>query len=436
MAMAHALLLLANAASAEDLVHWLERQSSALCGLPLLATAELVPRLQAALAADGPGLEDLPALAAGGDIVAAARVLSGEVAAVIAFLEPHDPAGATPDRALLLRACSIAGVPLAPNPATADLVLRGLRHGRTAYLLFNPVAGQGDPNSDLALIRSLLEPQLLVNVLLTRPGLDPAEQTRELVDILQARPQGEPGGAMILACGGDGTVSAVAGAVAGTGIPFGVIPRGTANAFAAALGIPLDPAGACATILAGHTQLLDAARCNDRPMILLAGLGFEAGMVNRATRELKTMLGPLAYVLAGAQQLVSQQPFAARIAIDGAVTEVQAAAITVANVAPATSVLAQGFGRVIPDDGLLEITIASPASRLQGLNALASLAASAVVQTPTTHPDLLCLRARQITITTDPPQTLVIDGELLEADPVSFTCLPGALRVFVPLAAA
>ncbi|MCP9839209.1 lipid kinase [Synechococcus sp. J7-Johnson] len=431
--MAHALLLLASASREEELVFWLDRHGRSLAGLPLLATAELARRLRELVPAGDLPLAELPALADGGDIMAAARVLAGEVVAVIAFADPCEPPGSTPDPALLLRACDLAGVPLALNAASADLALRGLAHGRMAYLLFNPVAGQGDPNADLALIRSILEPQLLITVLLTRPDLDPAEQTRELVDILQARPAGDPGDVMIVACGGDGTVSAVAGAVADTGIVLGVIPRGTANAFAAALGIPTDLIGACDTILAGHTHVVDAARCNDVPMILLAGLGFEAGMVDRATRELKTMLGPIAYVLAGAQQLVAQQPFQARVEIDGALTVVQAAAITVANVAPATSVLAQGFGQVIPDDGLLEVTIASPTTRLQGFNALASLLASAVVQSPTTHPDLLCLRARQITITTDPPQKLVIDGEMLEADPVTFTCLPGALTVFAPL---
>lgn len=431
--MAHSLVLLASASRVEELLHWLDRHGRSLVGFPLLATAELARRLREVVPAGDHPLAELPALADGGDIVAAARVLAGEVVAVIAFADPCDPPGSAPDPALLHRACDLAGVPLALNAATADLALRGLSHGRMAYLLFNPVAGQGDPNAELALIRSILEPQLLVTVLVTRPDLDPAEQTRELVDILQARPGGDPGDVMIVACGGDGTVSAVAGAVAGTGIVLGVIPRGTANAFAAALGIPTDLIGACETILAGHTHVVDAARCNDVPMILLAGLGFEAGMVDRATRELKTMLGPIAYVLAGAQQLVAQQPFQARVEIDGALTVVQAAAITVANVAPATSVLAQGFGQVIPDDGLLEVTIASPTTRLQGFNALASLLASAVVQSPTTHPDLLCLRAQQITITTDPPQKLVIDGEMLEADPVTFTCLPGALTVFAPL---
>ncbi len=433
--MAHTLVLLASPSREAALLDWLDRQLLALAGFPLLACAELARRLREDPRTAALPVTPIEALADGGDIAVAARVLAGEAALVVAFLDPQAPTGTPPDGRLLIRACDLAAVPLALNAASADLTLRGLAHGRSAYLLFNPVAGQADAHADLALIRSILEPQLLVTVLLTRPGSDPGEQARELVELLQARPPEEPGNAMIVACGGDGTVSAVAGAVAGTGIPLGVIPRGTANAFAAALGIPADLVAACDTILAGHTQVVDAARCNDVPMTLLAGLGFEAGMVDRATRELKTRLGRLAYVLAGAQQLATQQPFQARFEIDGAVTEVQAAAITVANVAPATSVLAQGFGQVVPDDGLLEVTIASPSTRLQGLNALASLLASAVVQSPTNHPDLLCLRAERITITTDPPQKLVIDGEMLEADPVTFTCLPGALTVFVPLSA-
>jgi diacylglycerol kinase family enzyme len=57
-----------------------------------------------------------------------------------------------------------------------------------------------------------------------------------------------------------------------------------------------------------------------------------------------------------------------------------------------------------------------------------------VVRTPTQRPDLLCLRARAITIDADPPQQLVIDGELLEANPIHIECLPRSLTVFVPLA--
>ena len=52
-------------------------------------------------------------------------------------------------------------------------------------------------------------------------------------------------------------------------------------------------------------------------MILLAGLGFEAGMVDKASRELKNILGPMAYIFSGARQLVDQQPFHAKMQIDG-----------------------------------------------------------------------------------------------------------------------
>jgi YegS/Rv2252/BmrU family lipid kinase len=353
-----------------------------------------------------------------------------------------------------MRASQLRAIPLALDPASAELAVRGLARSRRAWLIFNPVAGQGNPDQELALIRSTLEPQILLHVVMTQPDLDPADQACEIVATIRAgeSPEGDGGGSsdgsratlsampvatrgthLIIASGGDGTVSAVAGAVIGTGVPLGIIPRGTANAFSVALGIPTDLKGACETILAGNTHVVDAARCNDLPMILLAGIGFEAGMVNRATRELKNALGPLAYILAGARQFANQQPFHARLEIDGERSEVEASAITVANVAPPTSVLAQGFGEVVPDDGLLEVTIATSPTRLQGLNALASLMASAVVRAPTEREDLLCLRARSISIDADPPQPLVIDGEMLEANPVRIACLPKSLTVFAPL---
>jgi len=428
--------LLASGTRVETMLAWLDKHHASLAGLPLLSTADFAAHLRADPRTCDLQVSELNALADCGDIQLAERVLAGEVSAVLFFVDEAAALTTPPDLRLLLRACNRADIPLALNAASADLALRGFAHGRLAHLIFNPVAGQGDPNADLALILSLREPQLLVNVVLTRADLDPAEQTRDLIAMIQTRHASTTGSVMIVASGGDGTVSAVAGAVIVTGIPLAVIPRGTANAFSTALGIPTDVAGACSPILAGLTLEVDAARCNDTPMILLAGLGFEAGMVNRATRQLKNMLGPLAYVLAGAQQLVSQELFHARLELDGQSFELEAAAITIANVAPATSVLAQGFGQVIPDDGLLEITIATSLSQLQGLQALASLTASAVVGSATQRDDLLCMRARQIVVSTDPPQTLVIDGEILEANPLSFTCLPRALTLVSPLAPA
>ncbi|MEA5421746.1 diacylglycerol kinase family protein [Synechococcus sp. CCY9202] len=427
------LVLLASPARRDALLAWVRRHRALLAPFALRLTADLAEPLQLEVSTADLRLEMAGTLEAGGDISLAAAVLAQEVMAVVAFLDPAAPVGSPPELPMLLRACQVRDVPLLLNEASATLALRGLSRGRLATLIFNPVAGQRDPNQDLAQIRSILEPQLQVHVCFTQPDLDPAEQARALLGPLRARQARRPDSALMIACGGDGTVSAVAGALLDSGLPLGVIPRGTANAFAGALGIPTDLPGACRTVLAGHIQRMDAALCNDTPMVLLAGVGFEAGMVDRATRELKNRLGPLAYVLAGAQQLVNQQPFQAHLEIDGKAISLQASAITVANAAPGTSVLAQGFGRVIADDGLLEVTIATSTDRLQGLQALASLAASAVVQTPAQHGDLLCLRARRITIATATPQKLVVDGEMLEGDRFCFECLPGSLRVFAPL---
>jgi YegS/Rv2252/BmrU family lipid kinase len=426
--------LLAHPGREDDLLRWTAAHRGFMDGRRLIAPEDLARRLVQEEGFASEAVDALSSLREGGDVRLAAEALDGNLAGIVCFTDPLTAPTSLPDLRLLVRISQLCAIPLALDATTATLAVRGLARSRTAWLIFNPVAGQGNPDQELTLIRSALEPQILVHVVMTRPDVDPADQAR---DIVKAIDTGDASGSnLIIASGGDGTVSAVAGAVIGTGVPLGIIPRGTANAFSVALGIPTNLRGACETILAGNTHVVDAARCNDLPMILLAGIGFEAGMVNRATRELKNALGPLAYVLAGAQQLANQQPFKARLTIDGEDSEVEAGAITVANVAPPTSVLAQGFGAVVPDDGLLEVTIATSGTRLQGVNALASLMASAVVKAPTEREDLLCLRARAITIEADPPQQLVIDGEIMDANPIHIECLPKSLTVFAPLATA
>jgi diacylglycerol kinase family enzyme len=68
---------------------------------------------------------------------------------------------------------------------------------------------------------------------------------------------------MVIVSGGDGILSAAASALVRTCIPLGVILRGTANAFARALGIPVTIEAVCQTILNGCTRVVDAARCGN-----------------------------------------------------------------------------------------------------------------------------------------------------------------------------
>lgn len=427
------LAILAHPAQIDPTLDWLSKHQQVLTHFQIMAPAEMAEGIERGWDLENIDLLPLKNSDQGGDIELAAKILAGDVAGVIFFTEPGAIATAFPSFTLLLRACQIQSVPIALNDMSATLLLRGIAESQIAYLIFNPVAGQGDPNTDLALIKEVLEPQILVNVIMTKPDLDPADQAREVIDHIRSKNEHDMGRSLIIASGGDGTVSAVAGAAMDTGIPLGVVPRGTANAFSVGLGIPTNLRAACETILAGNTHVIDGARCNDIPMILLAGVGFEAGMVDGASRQLKNELGNLAYVLSGVRQLASAEPFTATLEIEGEVTTVTTNAITVANVAPPTSVLAQGLGDVIPDDGLLEVTISTSTTRLQGINALASLMAAAAWGNPTQRDDITCLRTKSLKITTDPPQKLVIDGEILEVNPMLFECLPQALTVFAPL---
>ncbi|MEY3300570.1 MAG: hypothetical protein RLZZ597_3830 [Cyanobacteriota bacterium] len=427
------LALLAHPAQVNTLVDWLLHNPQVLHHFDLLATPNIITLLDQQWGSTKPRWTTLPGIEAGGDIVLANRILAGEVAGVFFLADPQAIATVSPNFPLVLRACQIQDIPIACTEASARLMLRGLAQSPVAYLIFNPVAGQGNPNIDLATIRELLEPQILVNVIMTQPNVNPADQAREIIATIKSKQENDIGQSFIIASGGDGTVSAVAGATIGTGIPLGIIPRGTANAFSVGLGIPTNLRAACATILAGNTHVVDAARCNDIPMILLAGLGFEAGMVDKASRELKNELGNLAYLLAGVKQLATAQPFTATVEFEGQVTQFTTTAITIANVAPSTSVLAQGLGRVIPDDGLMEVTIATGQTRFQNLTALVSLAASATRGNPSQREDIFGFRTPKLKITTDPPQKLVIDGEMVEANPVEFECIPNGLTIFAPL---
>jgi len=290
-------------------------------------------------------------------------------------------------------------------------------------LIFNPVAGQSNPEQDLANIQRLLEPNFELDIRFTSEKVNADTIATEAI---------AEGASSIIASGGDGTLSAAAGALVGTNIPLGVISRGTANAFASALGLPDTIEAACEMILGGATRVVDAARCNGMPMVLLAGIGFEAETIERADRDAKNRFGVLAYVMAGIQQLRELESFEAEMEIEDKVITVTAVAVTVANAAPPTSVLAQGPGGVFFDDGLLDITVVAPISRAGAIAASYHLLRSALNETAADRDDIGYLRARRVIVRTNPPQQVVIDGEIIGTTPIDVECVPGGLTIFVP----
>lgn len=294
---------------------------------------------------------------------------------------------------------------------------------RSAYLIYNPTAGQGDPDLELKLLQTLLSPKFDLHIQKTTEEINADQLAHQALD---------KGFKTVIAAGGDGTISATAGVLINTHVAFGIIPCGTANALASTLGIASSIEEACETILAGHTRIIDTALCNKQPMLLLAGVGFEADTIEGTSKQVKKNLGMLAYILSGLQQLREFEQFNAEIETDEKIIKVTAAAITVANAAPATSILAQGPSKVIFDDGLLDVTIVAPKNRASAVTASYHLLQTALQNEEAQRDDIGYLKTKRVKITTDPLQNVVVDGEVIGNTAIEVEIIPHSLIIFVP----
>ncbi|NJK30287.1 MAG: methylglyoxal synthase [Acaryochloris sp. SU_5_25] len=421
--MSATIALIAHDRMKDRMVAWARQHQPVLTRYHLIATGTTGQRIQ-----EGTNLAIDRMLSGpmGGDAQIATQVAEGKVAAVIFLIDPLYAQPHEPDIQALKRICAVYDVPLAINVATAEAIINQLRQAKVAHLIFNPVSGQGNADQDLVLIEELLSPAMKLVVHLTTSETDPQELVQSAI-AAQAD--------LVLASGGDGTISAVAAALFETQIPLGIIPRGTANAFAAALNISaglMPIRKACDIILQGKTLVVDVAKCNDQPMILLAGIGLEAEVIDRADREAKNRWGALAYIMEGIKQLNQQELFETEIEVEGVVKTFQAGAVTIANAAPPTSVMAQGAGGVNATDGLLDITIGAPQTDLEAVGAMVNLVGAALLRKPTNRADIINLRTRRVKVVTNPPQKVVVDGEMVGTTPIEVECIPQSLIVFAP----
>lgn len=123
----------------------------------------------------------------------------------------------------------------------------------------------------------------------------------------------EDGADVVIAVGGDGTVRTVASALSGTGHALGIIPIGTGNLFARNMGIPVDDIDAALTVATSHgSRLVDVGRLtllddetsdHGHAFLIIAGIGFDAVMIDDTDPELKKNISWLAYFVSGVKNL-------------------------------------------------------------------------------------------------------------------------------------
>ncbi len=126
---------------------------------------------------------------------------------------------------------------------------------------------------------------------------------------------GEP---VVIAAGGDGTLNEVVCGLAGSNVLLGVLPAGTMNVFAREMGIPFDSLDRALQIIEdGFVQEVDLFEANGAPFVQMAGVGFDALVIEETSWELKKVLGPLAYLVAAVKVLGVEPPRLEIICADG-----------------------------------------------------------------------------------------------------------------------
>ena len=239
------------------------------------------------------------------------------------------------------------------------------------------------------------------------------------------------GAEIVAAAGGDGTLGEVVNGIMGTGATLGILPVGTGNDFARAVGLsPNNLPQAVQSLLFGQPSAIDLGRVSmhdggGRWFINIAGGGFDAVVAERVNRGFRFLHGTSAYLAAIVHSLAAFRPALLRLTLDDKPeTECRAMLCVIAN-AP----MYGGGMKVAPDaridDGLFDVMVLGALGRVAFLRAFPRVFAG----THISHPAVTVYRARRVRLESDPPLPLLIDGDVLTTTPADFTLHPSALMM-------
>ena len=289
---------------------------------------------------------------------------------------------------------------------------------RLLLVVLNPSTGRYTADGLAALLRRELDADYAVHLLETRPGGDVTDEVAALADEA----------AVVLACGGDGTVNAVAAALVGHATPLAILPAGTTNIIAQGLGIPADPLALC-EMLRGEaiSAAIDVAQVGDRYILHMGGAGYDAHVMAMTSRGFKRGFGLSAYILFGARGLFDQPIVDFTIRIDKRTIRDRGWMALVAN---GGDIAVRGV-RIGPNisstDGFLDLCLFTAPSPWDAIVSFLS-----ILTRRYRSPYLRYERGRQIEVHADPPLPVEFDGDPAGETPFIAEVRPLALNVLVP----
>jgi YegS/Rv2252/BmrU family lipid kinase len=253
------------------------------------------------------------------------------------------------------------------------------------------------------------------------------ETTREDPGRGQAESAVFAGVDLVLACGGDGTVTACAEGVTETGVPLAIIPFGTGNLLAHNIGPPTGLDEALAVALGGVQQPIDAGRVNGTLFVVMAGLGLDARMLISASDPLKKRLGWLAYAISAARHL-GDRPMRVTVSADGARRRrMRANTLIVGNVGWLRGGLPL-LPDARPDDGMLDAVVLIA----RGLPGWLAVAADILLRRPA-RGRIYRIQFTELQVTLDQEQPWELDGEVMGSTrQLAVVAQPGSLLLRMP----
>ena len=249
-----------------------------------------------------------------------------------------------------------------------------------------------------------------------------------------ARSAVSAGADLVVAIGGDGTLHEVVNGVLGSKCAVGLIPFGTGNDVARAVGLHGDLDRACQAITNGTTTPMDVGVVTaegldgERHFLVLTGAGFISRTAERVNKGIRWISGAGAYVVGAILTLRDFRPFNAVVTIDdNEPIRTHAMFVCAANTSNTGGGMELAPGADYAD-GLLDICIVSRVSKPELLYELGRVFKGEHVK----NPAVKMLRGRKVRFDADPPQPLLIDGEVIGQTPIAVSILPGGLTLCVP----
>jgi diacylglycerol kinase (ATP) len=231
----------------------------------------------------------------------------------------------------------------------------------------------------------------------------------------------------VVVCGGDGTVREAAEGLAGTRLPMAVLPAGTENLSARVMGYEADADFLCRLLFAGRSKPMDLLRAGRRIFLVVAGVGFDAEVVARLARRRRGQISYATYVIPMMQTWIAHDFPSFRIVADGKEVFTGRGLAFVGNMARYALGL-RILDRARWDDGRADLCVYPCSSRLALLRHAWNTARRRHLVTGR------CVygQFRHISITSDEPAAVQLDGDPAGELPLEVEVLPGHLRLLLP----